>query len=953
MSNDYRKSVLLPKTEFPMRGNLPEREPKWLQKWQDENLWQKLREKRAGKKKFILHDGPPYANGHLHIGHALNKILKDIVNRTRQMMGYDAPYVPGWDCHGLPIEWKIEEQVRAEGLDRTSFKVNEFRAKCRAFASEWIEIQRKEFKRLGVMGDWDNPYQTMDFAAEAQIVRELGKFLTDGSLYRGKKPVLWSVVERTALAEAEIEYKPYRSTTLDVGFNVNQSSDADLIGASLVIWTTTPWTLPGNRAIAFHRSFTYGLYEILETDASSPLQQGTRLVVADALASAFAKRARLERGQWRRLRPVDANALEGALCAHPWASQGYDFAVPLHHAEFVDDASGTGLVHIGPGHGRDDYEFALTHGLEVPDTVAEDGSFMAHLPLVAGLQIYDDEGKKGNAEARIIEALKEAGVLYATQKLTHDYPHSWRSKTPLMFRNTAQWFVSMEKTDLRKKALCAIDATAFYPSQGRDRLHDMITTRPDWCVSRQRVWGVPLALFVDKTTGEPLRDQAVIDRIADAFCKGGCDVWFEGDPKRFLGDEHYPAQFEPVYDILDVWFDSGSTHAFVLEARDDLKRSEGEEDARPADLYLEGSDQHRGWFHSSLLVGCATRGRAPYKGVLTHGFVLAEDGQKMSKSLGNIVTPEAVIKQYGADILRLWVVASNYSEDLSIGPLTLKQHTESYRRLRNCLRWLLGNLPARAQVKSFAFEDLAEPERWMLHQLGTMNATVLAHARSYRLHRMFRAVHDFCANDLSAFYFDFRKDCLYCDSPDDPVREGVVFVLDQIFNHLVRWLAPILCFTAEEAWQIRHGPDHNSSVHLLDMPDDHEGWKDIALARRWEGWLAMRRTVLGAIEQARAEGVVGASLEAHVTLYCGHNEPLADADLLRLITITSGFEVVYQSPPDEAFKLAGQGDYGVMITHAKGRKCLRCWQILPDVGDHSDHPELCGRCVRVVEANPV
>ncbi|MGB0844472.1 MAG: isoleucine--tRNA ligase, partial [Alphaproteobacteria bacterium] len=622
MSQDYKNSVILPKTDFPMRGNLPKREHDWIKFWADLKLFDRLREDSKGREKYILHDGPPYANGDIHIGHALNKILKDVINRSRQMTGYDAHYVPGWDCHGLPIEWKVEEKYRDAGKDKDDVDVVEFRQECRDFAASWIEKQIPQFKRLGIEANWVNPYKTMNFESEGTIVRELGKFLMNGGLYNGSKPVLWSVVEKTALADAEVEYYDHKSVTIWVKFPVVSSPNPKLAGASVVIWTTTVWTIPANRAMAFNQDLAYGIYEVKEVAEGSLATVGEKLIVADDLAEAVAKQAKIV----DLARVDDAGDLTGTIAAHPLSGMGFEHDVPMYHGDYVTAEAGTGIVHIAPGHGVEDWELAtLEHGMEVPQTVDEAGFYYKHVPMFAGLSVYDSKGKQGTALGPILKAMIDAGNLLAKGKQEHSYPHSWRSKAPLIFRNTSQWFISMETNDLRDKALKALDDTAFYPPRGQQRLSAMIASRPDWCVSRQRVWGVPLPIFVSKETGEPLRDQKIVDRIADAFDKEGGDVWFNSPMSRWLGNDYNPDDFEQVKDVVEVWFDSGSTHAFVLEKREELKW--------PADLYLEGSDQHRGWFHTSLLESCGTRGRAPYDGVLTHGFVLDQHGKKMSKSI--------------------------------------------------------------------------------------------------------------------------------------------------------------------------------------------------------------------------------------------------------------------------------------------------------------------------------
>ncbi|HEY0525002.1 MAG TPA: isoleucine--tRNA ligase [Stellaceae bacterium] len=950
MSADYRTTVFLPQTDFPMRGDLPKREPLLLQRWADIGLYERQRKLSRGRETFILHDGPPYANGNLHIGHALNKILKDVVSRSQQMLGKDAIYIPGWDCHGLPIEWKIEEKYRAAKKSKDEVPIDVFRKECRDFADHWIGVQREEFKRLGVLGDWEHPYTTMAYAAEAQIVREIGKFLMNGSLFRGAKPVMWSVVEKTALAEAEIEYHDHTSTTIYVRFPIVKPSLPVLDGAAAVIWTTTPWTMPANRAIAYGEDIEYAVLRVVETGEGARVRPGDKLLVAAALADAVAAEAKATK--WDVTATLRGGDLAGTVAAHPLRGQGYDYDVPLLPGHFVTTEQGTGLVHIAPGHGADDYEVGRANGLEMPQTVADDGTYYPHVPLFAGRAVYWPNGKTGDANGAVIEALDAAGGLLAQGKLLHSYPHSWRSKAPLIFRNTPQWFIGMEANGLRQKALAAIEQTAFYPPQGRNRLYSMIENRPDWCISRQRAWGVPIAIFVDKRTGEPLRDQAVVDRIAAAVEREGADVWFTANPSVFLGDAYDPDQYEKVVDIVDVWFDSGSTHAFVLEQKIDPAWAELR---WPASLYLEGSDQHRGWFHSSLLESCGTRGRAPYDAVLTHGFVLDEQGRKMSKSLGNIVSPQNVVTQSGADILRLWVVASDYSEDLRIGPEILKYQADVYRRLRNTLRYLLGSLAGfSAETERVAPADTPELERWVLHRIAEMDELVRRSIEAYDFHGMFTALHNFCAVDLSAFYFDVRKDSLYCDAPDAPVRRAVRTVLDRLFEHLVRWLAPVLCFTAEEAWLARHGDGPDSSVHLETLLDVPAGWRNEALGEKWAKLRDLRRVVTGALELERAQKRIGSSLQAEVQLFIDQKylPLLGGIDLAELCIASSG--IVGTGPaPEGAFTLPDVPDAAAVIGPAAGEKCQRCWRVLPEVGSVPAHPDLCRRCSAAVEREHV
>ena len=913
---DWRETLNLPQTEFPMKAGLPKREPDILAHWTTIGLGDKIREQSKGREKFVLHDGPPYANGDIHIGHALNKILKDVIVRSHRMMGKDAVYVPGWDCHGLPIEWKIEEQYRKKGLDKDEVPPTEFRAECRAFAQNWVNVQSEQFQRLGIMGDWENPYTTMAFEAEATIVAEFQKFIMDGSLYRGSKPVMWSVVEKTALAEAEVEYEEHVSPTIFVKFAV-QGMD----NTFAVIWTTTPWTIPGNRAIAYASGLTYGLYETA----------GEKLILCDNLAAQVMGAAQIE--DYTRLEDIDP---AGLTCHHPLHGQGYDFDVPVLAGDFVTDETGTGLVHIAPGHGQDDFELGLKHNIEVPFTVDEGGVYYDHVPLFAGKRVLDEKGKDGDANGGVIGALVEAGRLLAKGKLRHQYPHSWRSKAPLIFRNTPQWFISMETNGLRATALQAIADTRFYPETGRNRIQSMVENRPDWVVSRQRAWGVPLTIFVDKASGEPLRDDAVNARIVEAVKTQGADAWFNTDPQTFLGSDHRAEDYEQVSDILDVWFDSGVTHAFVLEARDDLHW--------PADVYFEGSDQHRGWFQSSLLEACATRGRAPYKNVVTHGFTMTEQGKKMSKSLGNAVDPLKVIQQSGAEIIRLWTMSCDYSEDQRIGPEIIKANTDAYRKLRNGFRFLLGNLSGFDEAEKVATADMPELERYMLHRLAELDTLVRENYAHFDFRKIYQALFNFMTVDLSAFYFDIRKDTLYCDPHSSVERRACRTVMDIAFHCLTRWLAPVLVFTTEEVWQSRFGVG-DDSVHLQTFVTPEADWTDATLAAKWDKIRAIRRVVTGALEIERREKRIGSSLEAAPIVY------IHDTDLQAVIAgqnmadicITSQIDVRHEAPPAEAFMLDDVAGVGVVPGLAQGQKCQRSWKILPDVGSVDGYPDLSPR----------
>jgi isoleucyl-tRNA synthetase len=964
---DYRSTVFLPETEFPMRAGLPQREPEWLARWERIGVYDRLREK-TGRQPFTLHDGPPYANGHLHIGHALNKVLKDFIVRSQQMLGRDARYVPGWDCHGLPIEWKIEEQYRAKGLNKDDVDVVAFRQECRKFAEGWIDVQREEFKRLGVTGNWADPYLTMDYHAEAVIADEFMTFLMNGSLYQGSKPVMWSPVEKTALAEAEVEYHDHTSHQVWVRFRVyggNPLSNADsdlqnfnqVSDASVVIWTTTPWTIPQNRAVAFNPEISYGLYEILEVAEGSSSKAGETVLVAVKLADAVFAAGKV--ASHKLLREVPGEELGRLILAHPFreieGGQGeWDYLVPLLPGEHVTDDAGTGFVHTAPSHGDDDYQVGLKFGLPMTYNVEPDGSYRTNLPLFGGQHIILPDGKEGPANVSIIKALAGTGTLFAKAKLRHSYPHSWRSKAPVIYRNTPQWFVSIDRKledgkgsygdTIRERALTSIDKLVEWtPATGRNRLYSMIEARPDWVLSRQRAWGVPLTCFVKKgaqpTDADFLLKNAEVNaRIKAAFEAEGADVWYvAGFKEKVLGGIVDPAAYEQVFDVLDVWFDSGSTHAFVLRDRKD-----GTADGI-ADLYLEGTDQHRGWFHSSMLQACGTKGRAPYRGVLTHGFTLDEKGMKMSKSLGNTVAPQEVIGEYGADILRLWVAQSDYTVDLRIGKEILKGVADSYRRLRNTMRFLLGNLAGFDEAERVAVADMPELERWVLHRLAELDAEVREGYAKYDFQGVFQKLFAFCTTDLSSIYFDVRKDALYCDAPSSLRRRAARTVLDLIFHRLTTWLAPILVFTMEDVWLSRF-PGEGESVHLRDIPETPAAWLNHALAVKWDRIRAVRRVVTGALEVQRVAKVIGASLEASPVFYVDAETAglLGGVDFADLC-ITSGISVVTDAAPEGAFTLPDVAGVAVVFRAAEGAKCERCWQVLPDVGTHK-HPGTCKRC---------
>jgi len=925
-TRDYRDTVFLPKTDFPMKAGLPQKEPGILARWQRMDLYRRLRDARQGREKFILHDGPPYANGDMHIGHALNHILKDMVVRTQSLLGKDAPYVPGWDCHGLPIEWKVEEEYRKKKRNKDEVPVEEFRAECRAYARQWVDRQREQLKRLGINGDWDNPYLTMDFDAEATIVGELLKFAESGQLYRGAKPVMWSPVEKTALAEAEVEYEDITSTQIDVAFEIVESRVEGLKGAKAVIWTTTPWTIPVNQALAYGPEVKYVLLVEKAKDA--------KYLVAEERVDDFLLRMSKCREDGDQPEVATSNwmfgsDLAGTIARHPMHALGGFFAKPrpLLAGAFVTTDSGTGLVHMAPDHGEDDFDLCKANGIEPVFAVEGDGRYRADWAWLGG------EGSvinpKFNApDGPICTALAESGALIAASAdYKHSYPHSWRSKAKVIFRCTPQWFVPMGgEGGLRDTALAAIEQTRWVPEKGQNRIRSMVEGRPDWVLSRQRAWGVPITLFVNRKTGQYLNDPAVNARIVAGVRAQGVDAWSESRAQEYLGAEYRAEDYERVADILDVWFDSGSTHAFVLESGKWPDLTRPKDHVGPwADLYLEGSDQHRGWFQSSLLESCGTRGHAPYKAVLTHGFTMDQKGMKMSKSLGNTIDPLKVMESYGADIIRLWALSVDFTEDHRIGDEILKGVADQYRKLRNSFRYLLGALEGFEEAERVSIDQMPELERYVLALLAKLDATLRQSVADYDFNTYVRALTDFCNEDLSAFFFDIRKDCLYCDAPDSVKRRAYRTVLDMLFQALIRWAAPVIVFTAEEVWQTRY-PNPDASVHLLEWPIVDANWADADLIARWGDLRALRTDVTEAIEPLRRDKVIGSSLAAQVVVPA--SAPEADlAELFITGTVTRG-----------------QGD-GVQITPTTDHKCGRCWRHLPEVAEDG---ALCGRCEDVV-----
>ncbi len=932
VKNDYNKTLFLPNTSFSMRASLPLRELEMIDFWKKIELSRKLKIKREGSDDFVLHDGPPYANGPIHIGTAANKIIKDIINRSMRMEGFNINYTPGWDCHGLPIEWKIEQNYRKKGINKDDVPIEEFRKECREFAEKWVKVQMDSFKRLFILGDWDSPYLTMNYRSESIIVRELSKFLMDGSLYRGSKPVMWSPIEKTALAEAEIEYQDITSTSIYVKFPIKNTRIEELESTFVVIWTTTPWTIPANRAIAYNKDITYILYNIKK--CSDKNMENINIIIAEELASEFFEKCNIY--DTSIVRTFKGEKLEETICKHPFYREGFDHDVPLLKADFVGTDQGTGLVHVAPSHGEDDFMLGQKNGLTNDEIINNDGLYREDLPLMAGVHVF-------KADKLVIEALDNNSMLVGKEEYSHSYPHSWRSKKPVIYKATPQWFISMDRNNLRKKALNAINKTKWVPINSKNRINAMVENRPDWCLSRQRSWGVPITIFINKKTGEPLRDRKVMDKIIDAVEKHGSDIWLSKDPFLFLGKDRKKEDYEAVTDILDVWFDSGSTHAFVLE---DTNKN------WPADLYVEGTDQHRGWFQSSLLEACGTRGQAPYKAVLTHGFVLDGQGKKMSKSSGNVVSPEDIIKKSGSDILRLWVALTDYTEDMRIGNEILSNLNDYYRRIRNTLRFILGNMGDFRLTDRISYQELSEIDCWILARLAELEILRKKALNSYTFHYFYKSLFEFCSVDLSAFYFDIKKDTLYCDTKDSLKRRASKTVLNVLYDVLTSWLAPVLCFTMEEVWQVNKGKSDKESVHLKNMPDIPHEWLNKEILEKWTLIRNVRKVINSAIEDARKEKKIGSSLEANIKVLIRDEKLKSIIHSVEMseICIVSKFEIIDKEPAVKNNQYIHKKDDNnliILVRKSDNAKCMRCWKYLEEVGKN-DNKELCNRCYQAI-----
>lgn len=919
-----KDTVFLPKTTFPMKGDLPRKEPLFVEEWKNTKVFEKLREISRDRKKFILHFGPPYANGPIHSGHALIGILKDAVTKSYQMLGYNAPLVIGWDCHGLPIEWKIEESYLKQGKKREEVPVAEFMSKCREFAAKWRDIQKEGFRRLGIISDFDNPYCTMDKKSETIICEKFFEILKKGLVYRGKKPVMWSVVEKTALAEAELEYQDKVSDAIFVKFPVVECKSEKFKGTFAVIWTTTPWTIPANKAIAYAEDFKYVILSA----------NNEKYIIAEDLINSFVKNADIE--NYEIICEFSGKELEGTICNHPLANLGFTHNVPLLPANYITADTGTGLVHIAPAHGMDDFQLGKKFNLPIEDIVNDNGTLVDTLPYFAKEHVF-------KVNPKVIEELQKAGNLVKAAKITHSYPHSWRSKAPLIFRTTTQWFIRID--GIREKLLQEIDNTKWFPSNYINRIKSMVEKRPDWCISRQRIWGVPIALFINKQTNEVLMDDDVFNRILEAIKAEGIEAWRTKPASYFLGDKYNPDDYKQVSDTLEVWFDSACSHHYVLEERDYMQW--------PADLYFEGSDQHRGWFQSSLVESVCTKGRAPYKQVATNGFVLDKDGKKMSKSLGNVISPDDVTSKLGADILRLWSLNSDYSEDMRIGDEILKRQQDVYRRFRNTLRYLLGVLSDYDQDCEIQYSELPELERFILLKLYQLDELLKKSIYNFDFKTFYSELHHFCALELSAFYFDIRKDSIYCDAKDDNKRRSSLYVMNQIFICLAHWLAPVLSFTAEEAWLAYPFNAEKSSVHLELFPSIPENWKDESLDNKWKFIQSIRKTITEAIEVERESKTIRSSLEAEIFIYSNDLDCVKKLQMLDFaeIAIVSKATVVNAQVPSSAL-VNEEVEVGVIVKKAPGQKCDRCWKVLETVKTKDTEfgqSNLCKRCYEAIQ----
>lgn len=926
---DYKQTLNLPKTSFPMKANLYKREPEILERWEKDRLYEHIRHNSLGRPKYMLHDGPPYANGHIHMGTAFNKILKDIIIKSKQMAGFDAPYVPGWDCHGLPIEHKVDQELGPRKAEMSQAEIRDY---CRQYAEKFINIQRSEFKRLGVLGEWDNPYLTMNYPYEAAIVREFGKFVLNGSLVRNKRPIYWCISCKTALAEAEVEYGQHTSPSIFVKFPM-RSDLSELFPALkekkvfLLIWTTTPWTLPANLAVALHPDFEYVAVEI---------EGGEVLILAKGLLDVCMDTFGI--GSYHILEEINARSLQGLKASHPL----YDRPSLIVLASYVTLDAGTGCVHTAPGHGREDYETGLEYGLEVYSPVDSSGRFTEDVGFFAGLNVFE-------ANPVINNKLRELGALVMEQEIAHEYPHCWRCKRPVVFRATEQWFISMEKTNLRSKALRAIGEVSWIPHWGMDRIYGLIANRPDWCISRQRIWGVPMTIFFCRSCGEPVLSKEILDHVAHLVEKNGADIWFTESVEHLMPQDircpHCGSeQFDKETDILDVWFDSGVSYAAVMEARDYLDS--------PSDLYLEGSDQHRGWFHSSLLCSVGTRGVAPYQTVLTHGFVVDGSGRAMHKSAGNVISPEELVEEYGAEILRLWVAAEDYRNNVRLSKEILQRLTEAYRRIRNTCRFLLGNLyDFNPKTDSVSYEKMEELDRWALHRLQELNERMLKAYTDFNFHLVYYHIHNFCVLDLSGFYLDVIKDRLYTSPKNSVARRSAQSALHEILEVLVRLMAPILSFTTDEIWKHMGQEGRESSVHADLFIPVKEFYKDPELSKRWDTILSVRKEVSRALELARKEKRIGHSLDSSVTLGAPPRlkEELEKVkDQLRSVFIVSSVALVDEDHLDGGIQGEDLTNLKVKVEPSSDKKCERCWVHDPTVGDEHTHPTICARCIQAL-----